>query len=131
MNLGPSTCTIQGAINTFCALAACASWLAQAADLFFKVVLNMNTSSYYWIGGYLFFVLSVPFTSTVYMAGKGILGYGGNLPWCFIGDYAEKDVDAASFYIPILIMSFLGVCFMSGVVGQVCLTIRRGAAMSG
>jgi len=102
----------------------------QAVDLFLKIVMNLNTDTYIYMGSYGAFVLLVPFVSTTYLAANGFFGFGGSTPYCFMSDLAPLDVDAAALYLPILVITFIGVCCMCGVFVHVCRKFKTGAAMS-
>jgi hypothetical protein len=69
---GPSICVAQSVLVMYCGLACCLSWLMQALDLFFKLVLNWKSYDHFYY--HLFAVFVPPLIPVIYTASKGACG---------------------------------------------------------
>jgi hypothetical protein len=101
------------------------AWCCQCIDLFFKIVLNKKTSAYYLI--YMSGIIGLPLLPTIYMSVKKYAGYGGNIPWCFTRNDSQIvfNFDIVLFYMPILIITGIGIAFMIPVIVTIAKSARR------
>jgi hypothetical protein len=125
---GPNICVAQTLILEYTATACCLSWLMQCFDLYVKLVLGKKIP---WLWAvYVPIIFIGPIIPTAYMGSVQLAGYGGQLPWCFTNfnqHMFQKDIDAAIFYLPILVITALGIFTMIRVMVHIALTIGRSA----
>ena len=123
---GSTICNAQAIILTYSALACCLAWLMQSFDLFLKICLEYkqpDTDKLYWFNIVVIFAL--PLIYAVILLAKGVYGYGGNLPWCFVSVKASDNFDIEIFYLPILVITILGVIAMICVMTKIVMTLVK------
>jgi preprotein translocase subunit SecG len=106
---GTSICVGQAAFLSYCTLAACLSWFAQAIDLYLTVVKGVKGSSGRYFRHYMALIFVYPAIATSIFAGMGFFGYNGMLSYCVYATFVSKTgVDLIVQYIPIFIIVLTG-----------------------
>jgi hypothetical protein len=120
---GANICVAQAVILQFTAVACCLAWLMQCIDLYIKLVIGKK---YNWIWKvYVAIIFLAPILPTTSFGGMRVAGYGGRLPWCFVNFKASDDIDAGLFYLPILVITIIGVLIMVRVMVHIAMTIGK------
>jgi hypothetical protein len=71
---GPSLCVVQGVFVMYAGIACCLSWLMQALDLYFKLVLNWKSYDHFYY--HLVTVFGLPLIPLIYSFATEQFGYG-------------------------------------------------------
>ena len=123
---GANLCTVQSFGLMYSLLSCCVSWTAIAIDLFLKIVFRLNSDSYWYI--YLTMIFGLPVIPVVYMGVNGYQGFSSAyVPWCFISrqDFVPKTIDATLFYIPICVLTGIGLICMFFVFSEIVLSFYK------
>jgi len=103
----------------------------QCIDLYLKIIVN-KTYDWIWVV-YLSLIFIGPAIPAAYVGGVQLAGFSGATPFCFEnnnGHLFDQDIDAGLFYIPILIITTLGVLIMLRVMTKIASTVGNSAQIS-
>lgn len=124
---GATTCAAQSFMLFYAGLACCYSWCAVAIALFAKVVMNMNLNHQKKKLRllYVLTVFGLPLLPLIYIFASNSYGYGGNLPWCLLGDNHSSDVDLYLYIIPVIIVIVTGFVCQTSVIITIIRTSNK------
>ena len=124
-----SWCTINGFLIYYSALSGTVWWFVQAFDLWLKVVLDYRPSvevqkrkhTIYLVCGWV-----APFIVMLCMSAEQWGGQENGLPWCGPLGFTIQWF----FFVPVGIMSILGICCMVGIITSVCRSANAAGSAS-
>jgi hypothetical protein len=97
---GYNLCALESCTWVYFSLATSFAWALQILDMFFTIVLNLDTKNH-WIFQLPIVFLS-PAVSVIFLLVRGVQGYGGLYTHC-ITNYDHRHDDMAIFFTPIVI----------------------------
>lgn len=124
---GATICAIESIIGLYCLFSGSIAWCIQAVDLFFKIVMGRK-ESYHHI--YLAIIILLPLIPVLYLGISKNYGFNRELPYCLVSSKGSESLDIALYYLPMLISTFIGTCFMIPVLQTITKTTLKVSNLS-
>ena len=131
MTTSASPCTVQGSLLQLGSLGSAVAWLTLSLDLYFKIVLEKNTSSTGWMVGFMTLNLSIPLAATFLLIGLKAFGYNYGYGYCFFNSAAPFYVYYITIGAPLVLIAVIGILAMIAVFVKIVrstIKVRRGSS---